>query len=87
MFAVGERGSAALVFLSRTWDSAAAWRATARCAASPIVAAFERSAYGCSNRPSRNFWVRIRLAASSIRAWVTRPLCTRSVRSFSKVVY
>lgn len=74
-------------FFSRTWDSAAACRATERCAAEPILDAPLVSAYGFSKSPSANFWVRMRDTASSIRRSVTRPAFTSSVSAARKSLY
>lgn len=71
-------GSTAPSFFSRTCDLATASRATARWAAEPTRPMFVVSAYGFSKRPSWNFWVRMRVTASSIRARLIRPAVTSS---------
>src|SRR6478752_3711007 len=70
------RGRTPAAFFRRTWDLAAASRATARWPAEPICAAPLVSAYGFSKRPSLNFWVRMRDTASFTRASLTRPART-----------
>src|SRR5438046_5330027 len=56
-------GSTPDLFFSSTWDLRTASRATARWAALPTEDVQDRSVNGCSNRPSSNFFVRIRRLA------------------------
>jgi hypothetical protein len=78
-------GSRPPSFFSSTCDLRTASRARARCAALPMVAAYDRSAYGRSNSPYWIFLVRIRRFASSIRASGTCPACTAARRWPTKV--
>ncbi len=86
-FWFGLRGRTAPSFFSRTCDLAAASRATARWAAEPTSSRWVVSAYGFSKRPRRNFWVRMRATASSIRAWLIRPAATSSLSVLVKSWY
>jgi hypothetical protein len=71
-------------FFSSTCDSATALRATARCAGEPMSPIFVRSVNGCSNRPSSNFLVRMRVTASSMRLIETWPAFTSEMSVLSK---
>lgn len=83
----GLSGRTAPSFFRSTCDFAAASRATARCSAEPTLSRWVVSAYGFSKRPRRNFWVRMRATASSIRASLIRPAATSSFSVFVKSWY
>jgi len=76
-------GSAFPSFFSRTIDSRATWRASARCAGEStfeygICAHFTRA--GGSNMPNRKRAVNSRFTDVSIRASVMSPCCTACTR-------